>query len=202
MNKLILIILIVLLIFFLYYNIKNYDKFEIINNYDIYVISLKNNERLNNIKIQENAHSLKINIFEAVDGNYLNQDELIKSGLLSNNFSYDSIKRSKEIACYQSHLNLLKYIKNTSINKYSIIFEDDFQIKKNNFKNTIEKIKNYNFSFDIIFLGNPNNNHKNNIIDNLYDFDIDGNLWGAYAYLINNENIDKIFMKQWDGNRY
>lgn len=191
MNKIIIITIILVIIFLLYYNTNNnFEAFN--NNYDLYVITLKNYERLNNIKNQENKYEIKINIFDAVDGVLLNQYELIKNGLLSEKFSFDSLKRNKEIACYQSHLNILEFIKNNSDKKYSIIFEDDFLIKNDDFINIIEKIISYNLYFDVIFLGNPNNNYGNHIIDNVYDFDDNNNLWGAYAYMINNENIDKI----------
>ena len=46
--------------------------------------------------------------------------------------------------------------------------------------------------FDILYLGNLENNHGINVLDNLYDIDLTQNLYGTYAYMINNKNIDKI----------
>ena len=158
------------------------------NKFDIYIISLRNIERMDNIKKQ-----LKIyNIFDAVNGMDINQNELVKKNILSPHFKYDSLKRSKEIACYLSHVNILENIKKNSPYNFSIIFEDDFIIKDDQFYNKINDIINNVNDFDIIFLGNLNNNHKNNIYKNIYTFDETEYLWGTYAYLINKNSIDKI----------
>ena len=49
--------------------------------------------------------------------------------------------------------------------------------------------------FDLIFLGNLNNNKGEQIIDNIYKIDGKENLWGTHGYLVNNSNIDKILEK-------
>lgn len=46
----------------------------------------------------------------------------------------------------------------------------------------------------MIYLGNLNNNHKKQIIDNIYSVDSVSPLWGTHALLINNKNANKILL--------
>lgn len=171
--------------------------FKIIN---IYVITLQNNDRLNNINNEQNKIDYPIEKFNAINGKYVNQLELYNKNILSKEFlDKDNIKRSKEIGCYLSHLNLLKKISYNITSKYSIILEDDFVIINNNVLNEINDIVNYlfynNIDFDIIFLGNTFDNKGTKLNDNnfnIYKINTDVYTIGCFSYLINNKNIFKI----------
>jgi GR25 family glycosyltransferase involved in LPS biosynthesis len=115
-----------------------------------------------------------IKIFEAIKitntTNILYYDKNIKF-----NFTYKFIN---EVGCYLSHLLLIKSLINSKY-KYSVIFEDDFYIKNNNFENELNKILNKLSSFDILYLGNSHNNHGSHYIDNIYNINYKQPLWEA-----------------------
>ena len=200
MNYLISIILIIIVIFFAFLkiNYKN-ENFEDSNTLDMYVITLGKEERLENIKNQQNKIINKIEIYNGVIGLNLDKNELIKNNILSENYnlSKNDNHSKREIGCYLSHLNIYKKIKENNKKGYTIIFEDDFLINSDNFideiKKAIDKLNDKNIDFDFLFLGNTTNNYGVNIVDNLYNIDVNNNLWGLYGYIINNKNIDKIF---------
>jgi len=186
--KLIIIITIIILLLILY------NKNPCI---DFFAISLKNTIRIKQINEQQYKYNFNVTVFDAINGNTLDQDDLYNKKILSINFKdNNSPKRYREIGCYMSHLQLLQNIKNNYNSKYSVIFEDDFIISNNNFFNIIYDSLHYlcynNIDFDIIFLGNLVNNHAEVIHNNLYNFDYNSELIGMYSYLINNKNIDKI----------
>ena len=200
MNYIISIILIIIVIFFAFLkiNYKN-ENFEDSNTLDMYVITLGKEERLENIKNQQNKIINKIEIYNGVIGLNLDKNELIKNNILSENYnlSKNDNHSKREIGCYLSHLNIYKKIKENNKKGYTIIFEDDFLINSDNFideiKKAIDKLNDKNIDFDFLFLGNTTNNYGVNIVDNLYNIDVNNNLWGLYGYIINNKNIDKIF---------
>lgn len=167
-------------------------------NIQMYVISLKHDDRLENIKKQENKINKKITIFDAIKGDQLNIDQTFENGTIDEKYKNATKQRKRVIACYMSHLNLLKEIKINNIkdSKYSIIFEDDFDIVIPNFldevKNILDKLDKKKLNFDMIFLGNLNNNKGDNVIDNIYEMDKNEHLWGTHSYIVNNNNIDKI----------
>ena len=198
MNKKIVILIFFLIILFMFYCLLNRENYSnIIDNISFNVITLSNEDRLNNIKEQENLSNIKINKFNAYRGIDLDQDQLIKSNILDVKFKFPSTKRSNEIGCYQSHLNLLKSLKNSQ-SKYHIILEDDFKFVPNiNFFDTIDKvIAQTNFySFDIIFLGWASNSSKSEQIyfsDNLCNFTSNNSFYGTYGYMVNSNSLDKI----------
>jgi GR25 family glycosyltransferase involved in LPS biosynthesis len=199
MNYLIplLLIIIVILFGFLRINYKD-ENFEDSYIFDMYVITLGKQERIENIKNQEKKINNKIEIFDAVNGlkldiNYLkNNNILVNQNTLSENYNH----KMGEIGCYLSHLNIYKKIKENNKKRYTIIFEDDFLINSDNLidevKKAIDVLNSKNIDFDFLFLGNLNDNHGENISDNLYYIDNNNNLYGTHGYIINNKNIDKI----------
>ena len=199
MNYLIplLLIIIVILFGFLRINYKD-ENFEDSYIFDMYVITLGKQERIENIKNQEKKINNKIEIFDAVNGlkldiNYLqNNNILVNQNTLSENYNH----KMGEIGCYLSHLNIYKKIKKNNKKRYTIIFEDDFLINSDNLidevKKAIDVLNSKNIDFDFLFLGNLNDNHGENISDNLYYIDNNNNLYGTHGYIINNKNIDKI----------
>ena len=199
-NKIYLFILIILVIYyFLYINNECSNQIEnmnLINELSFNVITLSNPERLLNIEEQEKILNLKFNKFNAIKGNELNQDELVKNKILDNNFKYYINKRSNEIGCYLSHLYLLKSLKNTN-SKYHVILEDDFKfVLGTNFIETVNKIicQTAIYSFDIIFLGwnNENKLSYEYFSPNLYWFNDINKFYGTFGYLVNSNSLDKI----------
>ena len=114
MNYIISIILIIIVIFFAFLkiNYKN-ENFEDSNTLDMYVITLGKEERLENIKNQQNKIINKIEIYNGVIGLNLDKNELIKNNILSENYnlSKNDNHSKREIGCYLSHLNIYKKIK-------------------------------------------------------------------------------------------
>jgi GR25 family glycosyltransferase involved in LPS biosynthesis len=202
MNYLISILLIIIVVIFAFLKTEfNKELFEDSNNIDLYVITLGKEERIQNIKNQQKKINNKIEIFDAVNGLNLDKNDLIKNNLLSenHNLSKNNNKSKREIGVYLSNLNIYKKIKENNKKGYTIIFEDDFLINSDNLideiKKAIDTLNNKNIDFDFLFLGNTTNNYGVNIIDNLYNIDVNNNLYGLYGYLINNKNIDKIIDK-------
>ena len=202
MNYLIHLLLIIIIITFgfLLPTFIN-EKFEDSDILDMYVITLGKEERLQNIKNQEDKINKKINIFNGINGLKLNLDDLIKKNILSDNhnLSKNENHAKREIGCYLSHLSIYKKIKKANKDGYTIIFEDDFLINSDNLleevKKSIQTLNDKNINFDFLFLGNTTNNYGENITDNLYKLDNNNNLYGLYGYLVNNKNIDKIIEK-------
>ena len=141
-----------------------------------YVIHLhfsKDREKYIN-KLKETIKNLEI--FNAINNPYNN--ELIINNKLLNG----------EICCYLSHYNLIKQIKYND--SYTVIFEDDAHILSNfKIQNIINKI---DCDFDIIFLGNLNENHGEIYKDNIYYVNKKEKLTGTHCYLLNNKNKNKI----------
>jgi GR25 family glycosyltransferase involved in LPS biosynthesis len=150
-----------------------------------------NEKKYNNILNIEKQINQKINIFDAIVGKNVNLKNLkIFDENIKFNFIYTFIG---EVGCYLSHLMLIKQASNDTYNDYTVIFEDDFKVKNNNLTEEINNIINKtNGDFDMIYLGNLNNNHKDQIIDNIYTVDSESPLWGTHALLINNKNANKI----------
>jgi GR25 family glycosyltransferase involved in LPS biosynthesis len=100
--------------------------------------------------------------------------------------------RGGQIGCYLSHFTLIENIMKNKESDYSVIFEDDVVIPKN-LHSEIEKIIKHNIDFDILFLGNHQNNKGQHIVDNIYHMDKNNLCYGTHALLINNKNIEKIY---------
>jgi GR25 family glycosyltransferase involved in LPS biosynthesis len=195
MNYIISILLIVIVIIFTFFKPKsNIELFDISYILDLYVITLGNKERLENIEQQQEKINNKIDIFPAVNGKKSDINELKKKYNIRN----QKLKMS-EIGCYLSHLNIYKKIKQDNKKGYTIIFEDDFLVKSDNLLDEVRKIitilNNKNIDFDFIFLGNLRNNYGKNIQDNIYNIDNGNNLFGTHGYVVNNKNIHKIIDK-------
>ena len=206
----ILIFIIVLIICFFILNNSSKDKInttqienyspDLINlkNFTFNVITLHNPDRLTNISEQEKIlPNIQINKFNAIRGIELNQDKLIQDKILTTDFKYPSTKRSNEIGCYLSHLELLKSLKNSPASSH-IILEDDFKFVPTtdfilSINNVISQTK-YN-SFDIIFLGwnsSVLNSEKVPWSENLIKFKPTNSFYGTYAYMVNSNSLDKI----------
>lgn len=189
------IIILLLVIFYLFtYNCSNNEQFENIINIEYIVIHIDTyKDRYQNILNNQTKLKQDIKIFNGIVGKTLDLNNLkIFDPKLSMNFKYSYIN---EIGCYLSHLMLIKTLLNKS-EGYTVIFEDDFDILDNNLHtHIIDIINKVSDEFDIIFLGNLNNNYGKNIIDNIYSIDKNKPLWGTHGYLINNKHATKIYNK-------
>ncbi len=186
----IIIIIIVILLLCLLYNII--EKFINNKNIDYYVIHMKNsNNKYNNIIKNQKKLKKSINIYNAVIGKDIDLNNLSTIDPRINfNFTYNYIG---EVGCYLSHMLLIKSLINSN-NKYTVIFEDDLDILDDNLNDKINEIINkLDSDFDIIYLGNLNNNYYERIIDNKYTINKLDFLWGTHAYIINNKNAKKIY---------
>lgn len=160
------------------------------------VISLGIDERLKNIKEQEIINNIQINLINAVNGQFINQYELIDKNILNINFKELSSKRNNEIGCYLSHLKIYKSIIDSNyIHGVTVIFEDDFIIKCNNFDLKINKIIDdlKDTDFDLVFLGNTFDNIGNQYKNDIYEIDKNKESFGTFGYLINNKSANKIY---------
>ena len=184
------IILLVILLLCLLYNFR--ERFINEENISYYVIHMKDsNNKYANIIKNEKKLKKPINIYDAVIGKNIDMNNL--SAIDSNinfNFNYNYIG---EVGCYLSHMLLIKSLINSN-SKYSVIFEDDLNILDDNLNEKINEIINkLDDNFDIIYLGNLNNNHYERITDNIYTINKSDFLWGTHAYIINNKNASKIY---------
>jgi len=176
-------------------NTENFDNPKITdNNIKIYVITLRQQQRMENIKEQQKKIKRNIEIVDAVNGDTLNTDELIKGGLLSESYKNPTKTNKREIGCYMSHMNLYNLIKTNNIRGYTLILEDDCNFISTDFmdvlKDSINKLRNYDYDF--FYLGNLENNRGELIVDNIYKANDNEELYGTHCYLVNNKNIDKI----------
>uniref|UniRef100_A0A6C0HY60 Glycosyl transferase family 25 domain-containing protein n=1 Tax=viral metagenome TaxID=1070528 RepID=A0A6C0HY60_9ZZZZ len=173
------------------------------DNIDCYVITLGRPEKkVKNIENQQKKIPYTIEKVDAVLGDDLDIDQLVKDGQISENYAGKDQSRKRQIGCYMSHLKVLDIIheKNTSA-KYSIIFEDDFNISEN-FIEQLQKNESTinNLDFDVLFLGNLLTGSKGeHVSENIYG---KNEVYGTHCYLINNSNVSHIkkCMKRVDEN--
>jgi GR25 family glycosyltransferase involved in LPS biosynthesis len=171
------------------------------DNIEMYVITLRHMDRMQNIELQQaKIPEKEIILFDAVKGDFIDEDQLVKEGILDPAFIGGTLFRKREIACYMSHLNVYKKIKENKNPGYTILFEDDFIIETEHFLKDVYKIINtleiLNKDFDLIYLGQVTDipNQGELIQDNIYTISPNG-LWGCQGMLVNNKNIDKIVDK-------
>ncbi len=208
-NKIFYLLSFVILIYIVYYFYKNYILLsEFFNNFEtkFEVVHIFGKEdRLKNIKNQENKAQIKIDLFEAVNGSKVDIPKLQEEGFIkkpwnTNRYNSAQTKECKEkvingeIGCYMSHMNLLKKIANSEYDGWTIIFEDDL-ILNETFKDELNKIlKNveHNNEIDIVYLGSLNQESCDKGIykENLCYID---NPWGTHAYMVNKRSSQKIY---------
>lgn len=206
---LVIFILLLFSIIFTCYNIPVTENFDVIDDIDFYVITMRGEDRMKNIeaqkaKLSENNFSTKnFHIIDAIVGLNLDLDQLIKDGVLDPaatlNVDPDPVQRRKtnqrEVGCYLSHLKAFETIANKNLDGgYSVIFEDDFDLLDNFLPildETLVKMK--NIDFDLLFLGIIGYNGEQ-VVDNIYNIH-NGDSWGAHGYLVNNKSAAKILDK-------
>lgn len=181
-----------------------------------YVIHVKEHiDRYENIENIKKILNKNINIFDAINGSKLNinKNEIYYNLSINHGYKLDLHKNNKininylkkiinrsEIAIYLSHYLLYKQIidVNDSNLKFSIIFEDDVMFDDDLDSKILEILNNIDLDFDILFLGNLENNHGENYKNNIFYVNSNGLLTGTHAYIINNKNINKIYNNLFD----
>ncbi len=205
---LILCLIIILFIIYVLYYYKHNTLSEFFNNFEtkFEVVHMNGREdRLNNIKMNEEKAHIQINLFEAINGSQLDIPKLQKEGLVKKPWSthrYNNAKTDEgkqkvlngEIGCYMSHMNLLKKISESEYDGWTIIFEDDL-VLDSNFKEELNKILENlkdNENIDIIYLGNLNqDNCENGIYKDNLCYPV--NPYGTQSYMVNKRSSKKIY---------
>ena len=220
MKMSIIVFFIIIFLLFVWYLVYPYnlENFEMDKKLDFYVITMKNPDRLKNIEEQEGkinknvTEKIKIELIDAVVGVDLDLKNMVSEGILSpefvdkNNIDDTSKYRRRVIGCYASHLKIYDTIKRKGNNGYSVIFEDDFDIKNEDFLDVVIKaLKDLqNHDFDMLFLGNNHRNYGNGevlknkgdlLVNNIHFVNGGQYFYGTHAILVNNKNISKIIDK-------
>jgi GR25 family glycosyltransferase involved in LPS biosynthesis len=178
----------------------------IINYYIIHCSNHK--ERQKHIKNIYSILEKPINIFNGIytkniDINTINIQSYLQNFdynlQIKNNFNFSL---SGQIGCYLSHHLLIKNIllnnKERNNQSYSVIFEDDVTWNNNinlniEINQIINNLLNLTIDWDIIFLGNLNNNHGKLLKNNIYYLNPKLYCFGTHSLLINNKNLQKIY---------
>jgi GR25 family glycosyltransferase involved in LPS biosynthesis len=196
-------IILIIILFLLLFNIKKRDLVDLFTNtnnlnqkqhkiiYNVIHMKNSNQNKFNNILNMERQINKKLNIFDAVVGKNVDLTNLKQfDEKMTLNFNYDYIG---EIGCYLSHFMLLKQAAADTVNDYTVIFEDDFQVNIDNLDEEINNIINKtNGDFDMLYIGCLNQNHGESIVDNIYYIDKNTQLLGTHGLLINNKSANKI----------
>ena len=159
---------------------------------DYYVITMKNPDRMENIRKQQNKLGQKIKIVDAVVGKDLDLDTLDNFRPLENKFSDVHSVMKREVGCYLSHLKVYNMIRDKP--GYTVIFEDDFDIQPNfkqNFEKTLKELEGRDF--DILMVGIYNGDGGDHVVGDVYEIPKDKtDVYGTHACVIKNKNIQKI----------
>jgi GR25 family glycosyltransferase involved in LPS biosynthesis len=174
----------------------------------IYIINLKSqNDRLKNMSSlidNLNIDKNKIEVFEAVVGNELKDDEIqnilsISSldTLYNKSKDHKDIQTKGAIGCYLSHYKVWDKVINNNLNNV-LIFEDDLasEIDIKEFEEYINSLpQDYDiallswFSLWFDLLKNPK---KNTVINNYWNKYNSINVWGCAAYMISKKGAEKL----------
>lgn len=191
--KIIKMFFIFALLFIVLFSIFSYIEKEFFTNndsIDYKVVHIRSySDRYQNILENQNKLGEKIDIFDAVVGKNVDLNNLSNyHPQFKNNFQYKSLG---EVGCYLSHFSIIKNINAT--HGYTVIFEDDFVIVHPQLHTKIlDIIRKIDNDFDIIFLGNLNENRDQLLVDDIYSVNKNAALWGTHAYLVNNKKSKTI----------
>ncbi len=122
----------------------------------MYIIHLERaTARAENIDKQMQTMTHDVHIFPAVDGKLLNIDTVSQDYDVNFAFTHGS---SGEVACYLSHIQLLRHIeKNNSHDPYVVVFEDDFSVGRkfcSSVADVLRTLEEDKVDFDMLYLGN------------------------------------------------
>jgi glycosyl transferase family 25 len=200
------IILIVLIFCALCLFIKSYSSNECmeenitdyLNSIPIFIINLKTRSKRKEKTLAElGRNKLQGTFIEAIDGRYLDAENLKKRGVVADDPQYRKLRRG-EIGCYLSHLKCWDLILQSK-KSYGLVLEDDVVFTKNfkcKFNDTFKHIK--DLEWDIITLGRrckPAWFNKKCLdgtsiyADSFYPAVVG---YGTFAYIIKRDAIEKL----------
>ena len=174
----------------------------------IFIINLKSrNDRLKNMKLlvdSLNFDKNKIEIFEAIVGKELKDDEIINilsitslDTLYNKSTNHKDIRTKGAIGCYLSHLKIWEKIINENLENV-LIFEDDI-VSDVDIKEFEEYIHSIPQDYDVALLSwfslwfdLLNNPKKNTVINNYWHKYNSINVWGCAAYMVSKNGAEKL----------
>ena len=178
------------------------ENFDHVDKIDYYVITMRPEDRVKNIelqqsKINESVPNVKIEYVDAVVGKDINIDKLKENGMLvvsdENNFNKNVNNMKNELGCYLSHMKIYEMIASKGKSGFSVIFEDDFELDDGFIEKLEESADILKMAdFDFCFLGMLGGEGGAHLKGDLYRIPDDGTMWGTHAYMIKNENVEKI----------
>jgi GR25 family glycosyltransferase involved in LPS biosynthesis len=224
MYSCIVLVILIILLFFLIYNFKKRQKYHIYSGIDIdydenfdwdntqiYYINLdrapKRKDNIEKILKRNNLEAVRIH---GVDGQEIDiTEEKYKKYFEKDKSTYDHYlednKHKGHFGCFLSQMKCYQEFLKTD-KEYCIIFEDDMEIKGDNFKELVEKhYKNVPYDWEVLLFGyNLNDNYHtdrskgiqmvNNII-NIHSFT------GLHGYMINRQSAKKL-LKELENHRW
>ena len=193
-------VIIIITIFFIFvvvlFILNNNNKKNNID--DIYLINLKKRkDRLEYIKRKYNLEQ-KLIIYEAINGELLNLDEL-QANKMINETTLNQLNKQREyhyelthkgsIGCYLTHFNIWKENKKDII----LIFEDDTEFNNINIEEINNRINKLPNDWDIYLLSDPDFCYSKIDLSHVYkDLYQVKRFFLLNAYLINKRAIQKI----------
>ena len=132
-----------------------------------YIITIP--ERLDYVKYITKIMKINPTIYEGINKNTLNLDKLLNDGILSP--SYKKSNNIGRIACYLSHINVLKNFLQNTKNNNCFIFEDDIKLNETLSDKIVHLKKimnNIPSNWDIIYFGKCAEKCKKKITVNAY----------------------------------
>lgn len=166
----------------------------------MYVIHLaRATKRIKNIESQLSRLSTDVHVFPAVDGQNVDVSSVSSDYDVDFSFTHGS---SGEIACYLSHLELLRYIQkheSSAESEYAIVFEDDFAVVpafSQKLCRVLRTLEEDSVPFDVLYLGNLTKYQgapvKSRIRVTKIQQDINQPCWGLHGYVVRIKSLSKI----------
>ena len=195
-----IILLVVIMLLSFAISCNTIESFKNVEDIDYYVITMRPEDRIKNINLQyskmrENAANIDLEYVDAVVGKELDVDKMKETGeLIPREVGSFSKSINNELGCYLSHMKAYEMIASKGKPGYSVIFEDDFNLKDGFMEKLEESVEILNtVDFDFCFLGIFNGGGGEHLRGDVYRIpNKDDNMWGTEAYLVKNENIPKI----------
>ena len=180
----IIFFIIIFLVTYLHFLNKN---FSYLNKYfqQIYVITLP--ERKKYIKNVMNNINLHCEYFPAILKKNIDKNQLVASGVLS---YQNKFKNDGEIACYLSHISVLKKFLSSNAEN-CLIFEDDLKMPESPPTNISKIFSTIPSDYDIIYLGRCWDNCQKNVPVNNFIVK-PHNPYCTHAYGVSRKGANKI----------
>lgn len=192
----------------LYKDVKQVELNKPTCNFDVYIVHCpeftERTSMINNLKdILNNPPFVNIHMIDSVNTGLCNIDLHSQTTILEkynknfkfNNPSEFTFYKPGQIGCYLGHYMAMKEIAKNKKDGYSIIFEDDSVINNqfiSNISSILAGLEKKGKDFDIIYLGQLNNNKGTRFYNNIFEINKLEWIFGAHGLLINNKSASKI----------